>query len=67
MKTKAQVRTPKKKKKKWSSLHGSAGINPTSNHEDTGLILDPTQLRLAVSCGVVHRWWLESYIAVAMV
>ena len=58
-----------KKKRHWSSYHGSAVINPTSIQEDVGLIPGYAQWvkgsGIAVSCGVGHRL-LGSGIIVAL-
>ena len=49
-KEKPTRRPPSKISSNWSSLHGSAVTNPTSIHEDAGLIPG-----LAMSCDVGHR------------
>ena len=52
-------RIKKKVRNCWSSLHGSGIKNPTSIHEDGGLIPDLAQwverFGVAVSCSVGHR------------
>ena len=50
-------------KKFWSSHCGTAEMNPTSIHEDVGLILSLTSgsriQRVAMDCGVGHRHGLD--------
>ena len=49
-----------KKTNMWEFRHGSAVTNPTSIHEDAGLILGSAPAGYgsgaAVSCSVGHRW-----------